>query len=101
MALQFSRNSKKDFQDGGHLELPIKTILVYFLSTGYLDTSDEVSRQLAFWLRRKKKNKKKMKIDFQDGGHVAFAIRMILAILIYVTPTSYRFESIGLSIKER
>ena len=42
---------------------------------------------------------KKFKIDFQDGGHVRYLMRMILAILIYKSPLYFlpSFESMGLS----
>ena len=43
-----------DFQDGGHsshLGLIIRTI---FALHPHLDTSNEVSSQLAFWIRRRK-----------------------------------------------
>ena len=46
-----------DFQDGclgGHFGFPIGMFFCYFLSTSHLDTSNEVSSQLAFRLRRRK-----------------------------------------------
>ena len=42
-----------DFQDGGHLEFPIKIILATFRSTSHLDTSNEVLSQMAFLLEEK------------------------------------------------
>ena len=53
-------------------------ILNIFLTTDHPDASYQVSSQLAFWFRRRRK-----KIDFQDGshdGHLGFLIRMTLAI---------------------
>ena len=50
-------------------------MLVNFLSSGHLDTSDEVSSQSV--------QEKKLEIDFQDvsrGGHVGFPIRTIVDI---------------------
>ena len=44
---------KIDFQDGDHLGFPIDAFFFfffYFISTGHLDTSNEVSSQLAFRL---------------------------------------------------
>ena len=39
-------------QDGGHYGILIETISVYLLSTGNLDTSNEVSSKLAFLINR-------------------------------------------------
>ena len=46
---------KIDFQDSGHLRFLIWTILAIFLSTNHLDTSNEVSNQWHFRLRRTSK----------------------------------------------
>ena len=46
---------------------------------------------------------KKQKIDFQDGSHLRFLIRMILAIFIYKSSQCFlpSFESIGLSVQKK
>ena len=49
------------FQDGSHLGFSIRMILAAF-DHCHLDTSNEVSSQLAFWFRIKK-----FKIEFQHG----------------------------------
>ena len=59
------KRKKSDFQDdghGGHLGFPIGTILPIF-EIRQPHASCQVSSQLAFLFRRKKR-----KIDFQDGG---------------------------------
>ena len=60
-SIGFSVQEKKlniDFQDGGHLGFPIRTILAAFLSTSHLDTSKtEVLNPVAFLLRRKVQNR--------------------------------------------
>ena len=48
----------------------------FFLSASHLDTSYQVSCQVAFLVQ-----KRKLKIDFH-GGHLEFPIRMIQLILI-------------------
>ena len=42
-------------------------------------------------------------MDFQDGGHLGFPIRMILAILIYKSSRCFlpNFQSIGLSVQKK
>ena len=42
-----------------------------------------------------------LKIDFQDGGHLGFQIRMILAIFDLQVALLPSFESIGLSVQEK
>ena len=54
-----------------HLEVPIRTIFSYFLSTSHPDTSYQALSQLASGFRRRSK------IDFQDGycgSHLGFPI---------------------------
>ena len=73
-----------DFQDGGHLGFPIRTILatVVLQVTSILPMNFESITLLV--------QEKKFKIDFQHGcydDHLGFPIRMILAIFdLQVTP---------------
>ena len=57
---------------------------LFFLSTSHPDASYQVSSQ-----------KKKGKIDFQDGRHLGFPIGMILAILISTSHphAAYQFSN--------
>ena len=58
-----------------------------FLSTSHPDASGQVSSQLVFRFRKRK-------IDFQDGGHLAFRIETILDICSTRHPdASYQISS--------
>ena len=62
---------------GSHLGFPIRTILAIF-NLSHPDASYQVSSQLAFGFREKKRKK-----DFQDGhqsGPLGLLISMVLAI---------------------
>ena len=68
----------------------------YIWSTCYPDASYK------FWSNGLSIQKKKRKIDFQDGGHLGFLIRTILAIFdLQITIILHtKFESVVLSVQE-
>ena len=84
-----------DFQDGGHLGLPIRTILATFFfiykSPPYFQCS---SIQLAFLFRRKKLNTYLQRGCL--GNHLGFRIRMILAVfdiqVILIIPVKFQLN---------
>ena len=95
------KKRKIDFQEGGHLWIPIGSIFGYFWSISHPDTFYQVSSQLTFRFTRRSEKK-----DFQDGSHGAhfgFPIRTIFTIFdLYVTlmlPTV--FKSNGLLVQEK